>query len=180
MIILFLADGFEEVEALAPVDILRRAGIDVKTVSIKEDKRVRSSHGVVVEADLTTADIAGQSLQAVILPGGMPGASNLDASEEVHSAILSCCDRGGVLAAICAAPMVPGHMGLLQNRQAICYPGFEKELAGAAIKKRAVVCDGNIVTAIGAGAAYEFALKIVELLKGKKVADDIMKAILPV
>ena len=179
MVIVFLAEGFEEAEAICPVDILRRAGIEAKTVSITAERRVKSSHGVIIEADAVIGEASGR-YEAVILPGGMPGAKNLDESEAVREAVTRCYEGGGLVAAICAAPMVMGHLGLLEGKQAICYPGFEKELRGAAIKKRAVVADGRVVTAVGPGAAYEFGLKIVELIKGKKEADAIMRAILPV
>ena len=179
MIYLFLANGFEEAEAVCPLDMLRRAGLDVKTVSVSGERIVYSSHGVGIEADMSKEE-AKEIPDAVILPGGMPGAENLKNSAFVRETVKKTVEAGGYAAAICAAPMVLGDLGLLSGKQAICYPGFEGELKGAGIKRRAVVVDGRIVTAIGPGAAYEFGLKLVELFKGKKEAEAIARGILPV
>ena len=180
MIYVFLANGFEETEAICPVDLMRRAGLDVKTVAIGTERQVCSSRKIVVEADALLSDLPDALPEAVVLPGGMPGAENLKNSEGVRKLVCACAQNGGVVAAICAAPMVLGDLGLLNKKEAICYPGFEKELRGAAVKKRAVVVDGRTVTAIGPGASFEFGLKLVELLKDKKTADKIARDLLPI
>ena len=180
MVLLFLADGFEEAEAICPLDLMRRAGIDVKTVAVGGEQTVRSTRDIYVKADMTLEEAAGVTPEGVVLPGGMPGAENLRKSRGVAELVLACAEDGGVVAAICAAPMVLGGLGLLKGKNAVCYPGFEDKLTGASVKKRAVVTDGSTVTAIGPGAAYEFGLKLVELFKGKKAADAIARAILPV
>lgn len=177
MVYCFLADGFEEVEAIAPVDMLRRAGVEVKTVGVTGDT-VTSSHGIGVVADIALCDVVlGENVEAVILPGGLPGATNLEESAEVQKAIDFANENGKYICAICAAPQILGHKGLLEGKEAIAYPGFEDELKGAKISGDYVVLDENIITAKGAGVATEFGLKIVEVLKGADVADKIGKAI---
>lgn len=177
MIYLFLANGFEEIEALCPLDLLRRAGLTVTAVGIG-GKRIVGSHGIAVEADIADADLADGAPGAVILPGGMPGAKNLDASPVVDGAIKAAAARGALIGAICAAPFVLGRRGLLAGKEAICYPGFEQELAGAKISKRRVVRDGNIVTAAGMGVALEFGLALVAALKDEKAAAALRRAVL--
>lgn len=180
MVLLFLANGFEEAEAVCPLDLLRRAGLEVLTVSVTAEKTVLSSRGVPITADATVNEVSEAVPEAVVLPGGMPGAKNLKNAPGVIDALKRCAQAGGVTAAICAAPIVLAKAGLLEGKQAVCYPGFEGELTGAAIKKRAVVVDGRVVTAIGPGAAFEFGLALVKLLAGAKEAQKIEKAILPV
>ena len=177
MIYMFLANGFEEIEALCPLDLLRRAGIEVTTVGIGGDM-IRGAHGITVQADIPEGMFADAAPEMVILPGGMPGSKNLDENRTVDTVLKVAARRGAYLAAICAAPMVLGHRGLLQGKEAICYPGFEKELTGAEISDKKVVCDGNIITAAGMGVALEFGLKLVEVLKGKEVADDLRSAVI--
>ena len=176
MIYLLLADGVEEIEALTPLDILRRAGIEIKTVGIN-GKYAKGSHGIVVECDITAEDADMSKLDMVILPGGMPGSTNLDASPFTDKAIKAVLDNGGRLAAICAAPLVLGRRGLLVGRSATCYPGFEGELTGATVVDKSVVTDGNITTAKGMGVALAFAKELVSLLVGKEAADKISTAI---
>ena len=177
MVYCFLADGFEEVEAIAPVDMLRRAGVEVKTVGVTGDV-VTSSHGIGVVADIALCDVAlDENIEAVILPGGLPGATNLEDSAQVQKAIDFANEKGMYVCAICAAPQILGHKGLLEGKEAIAYPGFENELKGAKISHEYVVLDGNIITAKGAGVATEFGLKIVEVLKGADLAEKIGKAI---
>lgn len=177
MVYCFLADGFEEVEAIAPVDMLRRAGIEVKTVGVTGDV-VSSSHNIKVLPDIALADVVlDEKLEAVILPGGLPGATNLEESAEVLKAIDFACENGKYICAICAAPQILGHKGLLEGKEAIAYPGFEAELKGAKISDEYVVLDGNIITAKGAGVATEFGLKIVSVLAGEDTAEKIRKAI---
>ena len=177
MVYCFLADGFEEVEAIAPVDMLRRAGIEVKTVGVTGDV-IAGSHGIKVIPDIDIKDVVlDDNLEAVILPGGLPGATNLEESDYVQKAIDFANDSGKYICAICAAPQILGHKGLLKGKQAIAYPGFEGELDGAVISEDYVVLDGNIITAKGAGVATEFGLKIVSVLKDNETADKIGKAI---
>ena len=179
MIYMFLAEGFEETEALAPLDLLRRAGCEVTTVGVGS-KTVCGSHGIPVVADTTADDLAGAllDLEMVILPGGMPGTLNLDACKTVHLAIDKAVKSGAFVAAICAAPMILGKKGLLDGKEAICYPGFEKHLTGATVSDKKVVKDGRFITAKGMGVAVEFGLMLVEALKGAELAADIRAAIM--
>lgn len=177
---LFLADGFEEIEALATVDILRRAGMEVYTVSIKHSPVVTGAHGVPVTADITfkEADFSGSDW--LILPGGMPGASNLHEFDALND-LLKVHSGKGRIAAICASPAVAlAPTGLLEGRQATCYPGFETALvaAGATHVNARVVTDGNIVTANGPSSAAKFALEIVRLTKGDDTAREVAAGML--
>ncbi len=176
MIDLFLAEGFEEVEALAPVDILRRAGVKIQTVGVG-GPRVRGSHGVEVTADVEAKDISLDHLDMVILPGGMPGTKNLEKSPVVRAAILHCAQGGRRIAAICAAPSILGHLGLLKGQTATCFPGFEPELGAKTLSKDPVCVSGRFVTARGAGVAVDFALKIVEILCGAEKSRQIRQNI---
>ncbi|MBQ5969223.1 MAG: DJ-1/PfpI family protein [Clostridia bacterium] len=177
MVYCFLAPGFEELEAIAPIDLLRRAGLTVTTVGVGE-KTVCGSHGIPVTADVTAdAIVLDDSLEAVILPGGMPGTLNLEQSPAVQKAIDFAAANGKLLCAICAAPSVLGHKGLLNGKQATAYPGFEADLTGAALSDRFVVTDGNRITARGAGVAVEFGLAIITALKGAAAAERIRKSI---
>ncbi len=177
MIYVFLADGFEEIEALAPVDLLRRAGVAVQTVGIT-GKTVTGSHNISVTADILPEEVVlNEAVQAVVLPGGMPGAKNLDADETVSRAIAFAAEKGKLLCAICAAPFLLGKRGLLQGKKAICYPGFEKDLTGAEISEQSVCRDGNIITAKGMGVATEFGLKIVEALSDEETAAQLRATI---
>lgn len=163
MVYVFLAKGFEELEALAPVDVLRRAGVAVKTVGVGS-KRVCGSHGISVNCDITVNDATFDELEGIILPGGMPGTVNLEQDETVNSFIDFAAKKGKLIGAICAAPSILGHKGLLQGKNATCYIGFEKELAGAHLLDRPAVKDGNIITGWGAGGAMDFALLYLEAL----------------
>lgn len=171
MIYLFLATGFEDIEAIAPVDILRRAGQCVETVSITGDRVVTSAHGVGFVADRLLEDIHFEDAELLILPGGMPGASNLDACEPLRQGILRHHAAGRRLAAICAAPLVYGHLGLLDGVRATCYPGFEGELHGAVCTSALVEQDGQFITAKGPGAAMEFGYRLASLFVGNAVND---------
>ena len=172
MIYEFLADGFEEMEALAPVDILRRAGLSVTTVGVG-GRLVTGAHGIPVTADVSDADAVFSDMEAVILPGGMPGTRNLDRSPAVDKALEQAVAENAVIAAICAAPSVLGHRGLLCGRRATCFPGFEAELTGAFVAGDAVVTDGRFVTARGAGVAVEFALTLVSVLVSPEKAKEL-------
>ena len=161
-IFVFLAEGFEEIEALTPVDVLRRAGLSVQTVSVMDEQVVAGAHGVPVLADKMFAEINPEDAEMILLPGGLPGATNLDAHEGLSQLILDFAEADKPLAAICAAPLVLGNRGLLQGKKATCYPGFETYLQGAEYTAALVEKDGNIITGKGPGAAMEFAFAIVE------------------
>lgn len=179
MVYLFLAPGFEEIEALCPLDLLRRAGVAVTTVAIgTPTTAVEGAHGITVLADITEADFAPTSpAEMLILPGGMPGAANLDASPAVDAAIAAAVGADAYLTAICAAPMILGHRGLLCGKTATCFPGFEDELAGAQISSARVVRDGKIITAAGMGVALEFGLALVAALCGEEKAAALRAAV---
>ncbi len=177
MVYCFLADGFEETEAVAPIDMLRRAGVEVRTVGIKKSVIV-GRNSIPVTCDLTDSElILSDELEGVILPGGMPGTLNLDASPVVHSAIDFAVEKGKLVCAICAAPSILGRKGILSGKEAIAFPGFEKELEGAIISKNAVVRDGIFITAKGAGVAVDFGLEIVAALVSRAKSDEIRSSI---
>lgn len=177
-VIVFLAEGFEEIEAIAPIDIFRRAGLEVTTVSVTGNREVRGAHNVTVLSDTLFDDTDCSVNDLLYLPGGMPGTSNLDAHEGLKELIRKQAESGKPVAAICAAPSILGKMGLLEGKEAICYPGFEKFLTGATLSGQTIAKAGNILTAKGAGVAIPFALKIVEELKGKEVSEQIAGAII--
>jgi 4-methyl-5(b-hydroxyethyl)-thiazole monophosphate biosynthesis len=176
MIYVFLADGFEEIEAVAPIDMLRRAGLEVKTVGIG-NKVIKSGRGISVTADIVDSEAIFDELQMIVLPGGMPGADNLFNSEIVKKFIAYANEKKLFIGAICAAPFIVGKMGLLKGVKATCYPGYEKDLEGAIIENQSVVADKNFVTAKGAGVAIEFGLALVACLCGKEKADKIQNQI---
>lgn len=177
MVLVLLANGFEEVEALFPVDLLRRAGLTVKTVGIS-GKVAEGSHGIRVECDITPDEIDYNDVEAVILPGGLPGTENLDKSAVTNKLLDTVMRRGGHIGAICAAPSVLGRRGLLKNKRATCYPGFERELFGAdRTRNDAVSTDGNITTARSVGVAKEFAKELVRVLCGEEKLREISDAI---
>ena len=177
MIDIFLAEGFEEIEALCPLDIMRRAGLEVRTVGIG-GKLIKGAHGITVEADITDSEYRYLSPEMIFLPGGMPGTLNLGASSVVVDTIKRAYAEKKYIAAICAAPSILGEMGLLQGKEAICYPGFEDKLTGAVISKSRVVRDGNIVTAAGMGVALELGLELVAILCGKPKAEELRHAVI--
>lgn len=177
MVYIFMADGFEETEAIAPIDMLRRAGVDLVTVGIKNDS-VKSSHGVLMLCDITEQQVElDERLEMIILPGGMPGTLNIEANPVVQSAIDYCVKNNIPIGAICAAPSILGKKGLLEGKEAICFPGFEKFLTGAKLSNKKVVTDGIFTTAAGAGVAVEFGLELVAVLKGRKESDSVRAAI---
>ncbi len=170
MIYVFLANGFEEIEALAPIDLLRRSEKQVQIVGVG-GKSITGAHGITVEADITTAEmVLGGDLEMIILPGGMPGTLNLERSEAVQTAVDFCDERGILIGAICAAPSILGHKGLLDGKEAIAYPGFETQMPGALLSEHSVCRSGHIITAQGAGVAVPFGLKLVEALCGEREA----------
>ena len=204
MIVLFLAPGFEEVEALAPLDLLRRAGLEVVTVAVREAKTnrlieklnrlgvsasnlwddprtVTGAHGITVTADIVEGALPGRlarasSLEAVILPGGMPGTTNLDASPVVEKTLELAATKDAYLCAICAAPLVLGKRGYLNGKRATCFPGFEEYLIGATVGGK-VIRDGKIITAAGMGVAQEFGLEMISALVSPEKAGEIRAAI---
>ncbi len=176
MIYLFLADGFEEVEALTPLDMLRRAQIPVCTVGV-DTAMPCGAHAITVKADITENDVDLTAMTGLILPGGMPGTTNLDKSPTVQKALNYASERNLPIAAICAAPSILGRAGLLHRRAATCFPGFEDALNGAILSEKTVVTDGNIITAKGAGVALDFALALVAQLASPDKAEEIRGAI---
>ena len=177
MIYMFLAEGFEEVEALCPLDLLRRAGLPVKTVGIG-GKTITGAHGITVIADITGDELLDRSPEMVILPGGMPGTLHLDDSPVVHRAIADAIESEAYIAAICAAPSILGKIGLLHGVEATCFPGFEESLEGAILSKLPIVRDGKFITAKGMGVALPFGLLLVECFKGKEFAQELKQAVI--
>lgn len=174
MVYVFLADGFEEIEALAPVDFLRRVGVEVETASLN-GKTAIGAHKIEVTADINIDDVLlNEAVEAVVLPGGMPGAQNLYESQSVQAAIDFAIKNQKLVCAICAAPFILGRKGLLKNKRATCFPGFEDELLGAELVDSGVVCDGNIITAQGAGVAWEFGERIARELVGEDKSQKIL------
>lgn len=176
MVYLFLADGCEEVEALTVVDILRRAEVDVKTVSIMGRKNIVSSHKIEIMADMLFEEMT-EDAKMLILPGGIPGTPNLAAHAGLDQLIRKSVNEDVYLAAICAAPTVYGEKGLLAGKKATCYPGMEEGLVGASVAYDNVVVDGKFITSRGLGTAIDFGLKLVEILKDKTLADTIANKI---
>ncbi len=172
MFYIFLADGFEEIEALCPYDLLLRAGIPTKTVSINETTLVTGTHGIKVHADITLSEMEGE-FEGIMLPGGLPGADNLNNCGKVQEYLAKADKEGKLITAICAAPYVLGQAGLLHGKHATCFPGFEDKLTGAVCCSDKVVTDGNVITAKGMGAAFEFGIEIIKYYKGEEFANGI-------
>ncbi|MCQ2460676.1 MAG: DJ-1/PfpI family protein [Clostridia bacterium] len=170
MVYVLLAEGFEEIEAIAPVDVLRRAGVDVATAAVGKDYTVKGAHGIPLKADILLSDVKDADVDAVVLPGGMPGTKNLDESEDVRGLVRYCADKHKLICAICAAPSVLGHMRLLVGRKATCFPGFEGELHSSIFTGASVTKDGNIITADGPGSAVNFAEAIAAEFVGNDAA----------
>ena len=175
--VIFLADGFEEIEALTVVDLLRRAGIDITTASIMGRKNVTGSHNITVESDALFDEIDFDSADMLILPGGMPGTTNLDNCVPLKEQITRFNEAGKMLAAICAAPTVYGKMGLLNGKKATCFPGREPDLLGADVQTTETVKDGNFITSRGMGTAIPFGLAIIEHFQGAEAASEMAKKI---
>ena len=176
-VIVFLADGSEEIEALTPVDILRRAGAEVTFAGVPGTECV-CSHGIKIVTDTVAEACVDKDYDMVVLPGGMPGTLNLGADDSVYKITKKAYVEGKFVAAICAAPSVLGKWGMLTGKRATCYPGFEEKLEGAIKSDDKAVRDGNIITACGAGAAMEFALALTEALYGKEESEKLRKAVL--
>ena len=175
-VIVFLAEGFEEIEAISIIDILRRAEISVTTVSLK-DKLVTGAHKIVVQADMMFDEVNYDTYDMIVLPGGMPGAKNLNEHEGVKEQ-LKAFAKNKHIGAICAAPMVLGGMGLLKGKRVTCYPGFEPELIGANVTNEPVTIDGNIITGKGPAFAISFSLQLIETLVGKAGRDEVSNGLL--
>lgn len=172
MLYMFFADGFEEVEAIATLDVIRRANIEIKSVGVGA-KEVCGSHGIKVVCDCSVDEINDYDVDGIILPGGMPGTLNLQNSKEVNEAIDICLNNNKLIAAICAAPMILGRKGILSGKNAVCFPGFEEDLVGATVSEKFVCTDGNIITAKGMGSAINFGLAIVEYFKDFETAEKL-------
>ncbi len=173
----FFATGYEEVEALTVVDILRRADIDTKMVSVTGEKQVTSSHKVTVEMDELLENVDFNAIDVLVLPGGLPGTTNLEACEPLMKQVDAFVADGKLVAAICAAPSILGHKGFLKGKKACSSPSFESQLDGAQIVDKPAVIDGDIITGRGMGAAVPFGLAILEKLKGRAAAEKVADAI---
>jgi 4-methyl-5(b-hydroxyethyl)-thiazole monophosphate biosynthesis len=178
MVYVFLANGFEEVEALTPIDCLKRCGIEVVTVGIGGEY-ITSSHNITIKADITEDMVKlSNDVQMVVCPGGMPGTLNLEKSQTVQKAIDFCVANDIYVACICAGPIILGHKGLLNGKNACCYQGFENDLVGAKVNYDPVTVDGKFITSRGMGVALDFGVKLVELLKSKEVAQDLLNKVM--
>lgn len=177
-VVVSLANGFEEIEAITIVDVLRRAGLDVVTVSVSGKSEVTGAHQITVLSDVLFENMSFDDVDMIVLPGGMPGASNLNSHEGLKKVILKFSELGKPLGAICAAPLVYGNLGLLKGRKAVCYPGFENQLIGADVLMEPVIKSNNILTGRGIGAALKFALSIVADLVSEEKADVLAKQML--
>lgn len=175
---ILLADGFEEIEGLTVVDILRRASIYVDTISITEDYMVHGAHGINVQTEDLFDEVNFEEFDMIVLPGGMPGTTNLNGHAGVKRVVRDFAENGKYVTAICAAPSILGGLGLLKGRRAACYPSVEDKLSGAVIMRVPVVQDGNIITSRGMGTAIDFALKLVEVLADKAKAEGIAASII--
>ncbi len=177
MVYEFLAEGFEEIEAVTPIDLLRRAGVEVTSVGVT-GKSVTGNHNITIEADMSIDDFeVGDDIDMVILPGGNPGYKNLEANNKVKQAIDYCFYNKRFVAAICAAPSILGRFGLLNGLRATVYPGMEDELIGAKFEKQEVVRDGKVITSRGAGTAIPFAAELITVLVNKEKAQEILNSI---
>lgn len=179
MVYAFLAEGFEETEAILPLDLLIRAGIPVRTVAIGESRTVPGAHGLPVVADVLAEQLPDlpEDAEMIFLPGGMPGTKNLEESPAVQNYIRQAVERNLPLTAICAAPSILGKLGLLNGKKATCFPGFEQYLSGATVCDCGVVTDGNVITARALGAAHEFAFAIIRMLKDEGTAEQVRASV---
>lgn len=177
-VFVFLADGFEEIEGLTVVDILRRADVTVEMISVTGKKEVTGSHGITVKADFLFEEIDFAKASVFVLPGGMPGTKYLGAHEGLARLLTAAVTEGKKVAAICAAPSVLGDLGLLKGHRAACYPGFEARLADAEVTEEEVVVSGNVITSRGMGTAIPFALALVGELRDQKTADELGSSII--
>lgn len=176
-IAVFFAEGYEEIEALTVVDICRRCGLDVNMVSVTEDMLVKSSHGVSVQMDTTISRVDFSEYDMLVLPGGMPGTKKLEANEALMAQVDAFYAAGKYIAAICAAPSIFGHRGILKGRKACSYPSFESHLEGADVTAGPVEISDHVITSRGMGTAIDFALAIVEVFCGREKAQDLAAAV---
>lgn len=178
MVVVFLADGFEEVEALAPVDLMRRAGLKVVLAGVT-GMEVTGSHGIKVAADVAASEVDPSSLEAMMLPGGLPGTLNLEKSKTVQACIDACVKEGKLVAAICAAPSILAHKGLLKGKNATAFPSFQKDLeeGGALLSDEYVCRDGQFLTGRGMGVATQFGLALVKALVSEEKAQELRDSI---
>lgn len=176
MVYVFLANGCEEVEALAPVDILRRGGVEVKTVGVGSDA-ITGSHNITINTDIVTSEVVLSEIEAVVLPGGMPGTTNLESDDIVQSAIDYAFSKDLLIGAICAAPSILGHAGYLEGKRATCYPGCEDSFGKGEYTGETVTEDGNIITGKGPGAAVCFGLALLKYLKGEETMNKVYEAL---
>jgi len=174
----FLATGFEETEAIGTIDVLRRAGIETTIVSILDSLTVKGAHGIEVVSDRLFQDTDFADFDALVLPGGGPGSHHLNAFAPLKTLLVTQHAQGKLIAAICAAPLVLGGLGLLKDRQATCYPGIEPQLTGAILTDAPAVTDGNIITGKGPGLVFSFALSIVSYLQGEAIASSVSQDLL--
>lgn len=178
MVYVHLAEGFEEIEAVAVADIVRRAGLELRLVSVEKDKKVKGAHGITVEADCMFEDADYSQCKMIVLPGGLPGAYRLRDHKGLCRNIASFAQEGKALAAICASPLVLGSLGILAGRKATIYPGMEEELKGAEAMDFPVVRDGSIITSRGPATAIYFAIAIVKYFKGEEAGEKLEKDLL--
>lgn len=175
---IFLANGFEEIEALTVVDLLRRDNIDIKMVSTDGSEYVTGSHGIYVKTDMGIDEVNEKDAEMYVLPGGMPGSENLYNSEKVKALVMKGNEDGKRIAAICAAPGIIGRWGLLKGKKAVCFPGNEEKLVGAEVLYEEVVTDGNITTSRGMGTSIAFGLELIRLLDSEKVSGELKERII--
>lgn len=178
MVLIHLADGFEEIEAITIVDVLRRAKIDAKTVSVEKEKNVRGAHDIMVEADFLFEEVNYRNCEMIVLPGGMPGTTNLGNHQGLASQLNGFAKEGKWLAAICAAPSILGKLGLLKGVRATSFPGYKEQMTGADYTEERVVVDGKIITSRGPGTAIEFSLTLVELLRDTQTSAALRKSMI--
>ena len=172
-----LADGFEEVEALTVVDLLRRARVYVDTVSVTEEYMIRGSHGIAVQTEDLFEEVNLAEFDMIVLPGGLPGTTNLGAHSGVRRIVKDFAESGKYVAAICAAPTILSDLGLLKGKRVTCYPDMERKISGAVLTGAPAMVDGNIITGEGVGAAVDFALELIAVLVGNEKAGEIAEAI---
>ncbi len=172
MVYIFLADGFEEIEAIVPRDILKRGGVEVLTVGVTGDL-VTSAYGLKIKTDVTIESVDIDDIEGIVLPGGMPGTLNLKNNQKLLEIVKYSFEKRLLIGAICAAPSILGNMNILKNKSACCYPGFEKELIGANILNEGVAIDQNIITSRGPGTAIHFGFALLSYLKGKDTLGNV-------
>ncbi|HYF75332.1 MAG TPA: DJ-1 family glyoxalase III [Candidatus Nitrosocosmicus sp.] len=175
---IYLAEGFEEIEAITVVDVLRRADFDARMISITGKKEVKGAHNITVTADELFENADNLGADMLVLPGGMPGTRYLGEHKGLREVILDFAERNKLIAAICAAPSILGRMGLLDGKKAVCYPGFEETLKGAVIGEDVISQEGNYITSKGPGTAIYFALRLVELLSDKETAEELREGMI--